>query len=97
MTQILQIVEEIKKHAWVFWAYDTEAVDSIELTKVDTAVDLLGAFIPDDGRLFNHIKGLLREEIPRIFAKADTNFLSLSVISDLKVHRGSNKILDTCY
>ena len=42
---LMLIVKTIRFHAGVFWSFEDEELNSIELTKVDVAVDMKGAFI----------------------------------------------------
>ena len=67
------------------------------MTKVDVAIDLKGAFMPDVKSVaYSPIKKTLEGAINQLFSSSQTNFLSNSPVSGLKVMRGDNN-LDTCF
>ena len=89
-------MQVIQSHAYLIWLNSEEEISSINLTKIDVAVDCLGSFIPgSSNHTYSMIKKLINEVVGRVFCGDDTNFLSLIQVQDLRVHSGENN-LDSC-
>lgn len=89
-------MQAIQFHASSFWLSSGEEISSINLTKIDVAMDCFGSFIPcSSNHTYSMIKKLLNDLIGRLFCGEDTNFLSLTKVDDLRVHSGENN-LDSC-
>ena len=89
-------MQVIQSHAYSIWLRSEEEISSINLTKIDVAMDCLGSFIPgSSNHTYSMIKKLLNDLVGRVFCGDDTNFLSLTKVQDLRVHSGENN-LDSC-
>ena len=96
MATLQSIIEEVKNHAMLGWRCAQSVAYAIAVTKIDFTVDLEGSFMPAEGSNCRQvIHELLNSVVPQIFMSDDSNFLSLSSISDFRVRHGSNN-LDTC-
>lgn len=92
-----KVVEVVKEHAEIFWSYDAAKKDEIELTKIDVACDMKGAFMPGlDRDIYEAIKRSLSNTVDDIFETYGSNFLSLFSGLNFQVERGYN-ILNSCY
>ena len=97
MLELTKAVNAMRLHAASYWNFEKEECDVFEITKIDVAVDLKGAFMPSKGQdPYNDLKELLTRSVPEIFGSEKMNFLAMSALSELRVIRGDN-ILDTCY
>ena len=97
INEFTKVVNAMKLHAGSLWGLDKEESSHFEITKIDIAVDMKGAFMTSKGNdPYNDIKHLLSQTVRQILSSDATNFLSLSPISDLRVLRGDNN-LDTCF
>lgn len=47
MTEIKKVVTAVEEHADTFWCLSDDSCSHAEITKIDVAVDLQGAFVPD--------------------------------------------------
>ena len=89
-------MQVIQSHAYLIWLNSEEEISSINLTKIDVAMDCFGSFIPgSSNHTYSMIKKLINEVVGRVFCGDDTNFLSLIQVQDLRVHSGENN-LDSC-
>ena len=89
-------MQAIQFHASSFWLSSGEEISSINLTKIDVAMDCFGSFIPcSSNHTYSMIKKLLNDLVGWLFCGNDTNFLSLTRVDDLRVHSGENNI-DSC-
>ena len=51
------------------WGFVDQAVEQIELTKVDVTMDYKGSFLPRDHRgAYHEIKAVLERELGKIFS-----------------------------
>ena len=57
MTQLIHTHSAICNHAYQFWGCSKEVSVSIEPSKIDVAVDLQGAFIPEEGKSYHNELG----------------------------------------
>ena len=97
MGQILQVESALCEHAKAFWGWSEELVGQIELTKIDSAIDLKGSFIPNNRKpVYKEIKMRLEQAMTKVFSDQSMNFLSLHKIGDFRVVNGDNN-LETCY
>ena len=75
MTLLLKLVKNIRKHALIFWKYDEEVLDTIEMTKIDVTIDLSDSLLPTSLKLtYKTIKTKLQQSINKIFTAKDSNF-----------------------
>ena len=89
-------MQVIQSHAYLIWLNSEEEISSINLTKIDVAMDCFGSFIPgSSNHTYSMKKKLLNDLVGRVFCGDDTNFLSLTKVEDLRVHSGENN-LDSC-
>ena len=79
------------------WRFEDQAVELIELTKVDVTMDFKGSLLPVDHRdAYTAIKALLKPVLGEIFRDSATNFLSPVALNGLRLKRGDN-ILASCF
>lgn len=97
MADLMGVAAAIRLHAKAEWKYTEEDLATIELRKVDVAVDLKGSFMPQKTEIpYNIISDSLQREISNTFDAPETNFLSLKKLTDLSVKRGDN-CLKSCF
>ena len=97
MQQIIKAKSALVEHAKSFWAFSVEVAESIELTKIDVAVDLKVSFMPNNREnMYGKIKDLLNKTMTEILNTDSHNFLALASVNDLRVINGENN-LQTCY
>ena len=87
----------IQEHAEKYWEFNPGDLEEIELTKIDVACDMKGAFMP--GR-DNEKKEFIRKKLDVAFNGIITdhwrNFLSLSRALNVRIINGDNN-LNSCY
>ena len=97
MQQIIKAKSALVEHAKTFWAFSVEVATSIELSKIDVAVDLNGSFMPNNReKMYGKIRQLLNQTMTEVFNTNSLNFLTLASVNDLRVVNGENN-LETCY
>ena len=59
-TEIVKVVDVIQSHSDIYWWKTTDDYQTVELSKLDVALDLKGAFLPSDWRQSREmVRGLL--------------------------------------
>ena len=87
----------IRKHAEKYWEYKPGDLDEIEISKIDVAIDLKGAFMPGlkPGRK-EKVRFWLEKAFDDVTTDLFKNFLSLSRAMHVHVVHGNNNI-NSCY
>jgi len=84
---LLRVVNRLKDIARLWWKSTDEEISAIALSKIDSANDYKGAFMPQNYRpALNQIQKLVSNTIKEVFTKRMTNFLSFDPLPDLNVY-----------
>ena len=69
VVQIHEAVKTVRRCAEDMWSFAHQAVEQIEVTKVDVTMDYKGSFLPRDHRgAYHEIKAVLGRELGKIFS-----------------------------
>ena len=93
VAQIHEAVKTVRRCAGAMWGFADQAVEQIEVTKVDVTMDYKGSFLPRDHRgAYHEIKAVLERELGKIFSAPGSNFLAPVPLTGLKLRRGDNNL-----